>query len=192
MIKAARTKPFINVDSPGSAGDFHFINTTYSDVRLYTELQGLLLNGNANGSSYQRDVPNLTRPHIDSWSPRGSVPLTPSLPSFPFADHENGAFVSKMLSSMDDVDGHSELYDLLRRMTLCEDSAPALAIRHSITSLAILYTKGSDKAYLYRAKAISALRKSLAKQLEKTEALQVMAASMLMQIYEVRISSHYY
>lgn len=141
------------------------------------------------------DVSNLTGAtgsNVDIWAPQGPVPLNFSLPSLPFESGDDGACVPQLLSSLDDGNGHSQLYDLLRCMALSENSAPALAVRYAITSLAMLHTKGLSKADLYRAKAISALRQSISRKLERKEALQAMAASMLMEIYEVISFAHPY
>lgn len=83
-------------------------------------------------------------------------------------------------------DSSSNLHNLLLRMSLSDESLPTLAVRHSLTSLSILHTQGYVAARNSRGKALSAIRQCIAGRLtQSNEVLQVISASLLMELYEV-------
>ena len=88
----------------------------------------------------------------------------------------------------------TDLYQLLVRMSLNDDSPPALATRHALTSLSYQHLDLTVQARYHQVQALAALQmsiESLKPQVAK-EAFQSMAASMLLNIYEVGtpVASH--
>ncbi|KAJ5999776.1 hypothetical protein N7481_000185 [Penicillium waksmanii] len=93
------------------------------------------------------------------------------------------SIIRRILSSEDE---YSDLYDLLLRLSLCDESLPSLAVRHSITSLSTLHTHGLAAARITQGKAICAIRHTIASGLNRPNAiLQVIAASLLMLLHEI-------
>ena len=85
------------------------------------------------------------------------------------------------------ISTETELYHLLVRMSLNDDSPPALATRHALCSLSYQHLDLKVQARHHQVQALAALQVSiegLHPQLAK-EAFQSMAASMLLNIYEV-------
>jgi hypothetical protein len=70
-------------------------------------------------------------------------------------------------------------------MSLNDNTLPSIAIRFAISALALLHLKRSSEASLYQIKAISALSKSIDREIGTEEGLKTIAASMLLNIYEV-------
>jgi hypothetical protein len=70
-------------------------------------------------------------------------------------------------------------------MSLNDNTLPSIAIRFAIFALALLHLKRSSEASLYQIKAISALSKSIDREIGTEEGLKTIAASMLLNIYEV-------
>lgn len=71
------------------------------------------------------------------------------------------------------------------RMALSDNTLPSLAIRSAISALALLHAKRLSEASIFQIKALSALSQSINQEIGTEEALKTMAASMLLNIYEV-------
>jgi hypothetical protein len=70
-------------------------------------------------------------------------------------------------------------------MALSDNTLPSLAIRFAISALALLHIKRSSEASLFQIKALSALSQSINREIGTEEGLKTIAASMLLNIYEV-------
>ncbi len=71
-------------------------------------------------------------------------------------------------------------------MALSDNTLPSLAIRFAISALALLHLKRLPEALLFQSKALSALSQSIHRGIGTEEGLKSIAASMLLNIYEVR------
>ncbi|KIW16545.1 hypothetical protein PV08_03733 [Exophiala spinifera] len=95
----------------------------------------------------------------------------------------NVSMLSRMISG---DENSSDLHSLLLRMSLVDESLPTLAVRHSLTSLSLLHTHGQVAARSSRGKALSAIRRCITGRLtQPSEVLQVISASLLMELYEI-------
>jgi hypothetical protein len=83
-------------------------------------------------------------------------------------------------------DKEFELYKLLLRMALSDNTLPSLAIRYAISALALLHIRRSFEASQFQIKALSALSQSINREIGTEDGLKAIAASMLLNIYEVR------
>jgi hypothetical protein len=81
--------------------------------------------------------------------------------------------------------GANDLYNLLVRMSLSDDQSPSLATRHAISALSYQHLHMKKAAIAHQTSAIIALRMSI-EDLRPSQAMQAMAASMLLSIFEVR------
>ena len=70
-------------------------------------------------------------------------------------------------------------------MSLSDNTLPSLAIRFAISALALLHTKRPSEASLFQIKALSALSQSINGEIGTEEGLKTLAASMLLNIYDV-------
>jgi hypothetical protein len=70
-------------------------------------------------------------------------------------------------------------------MALSDNTLPSLAIRFAISALAHLHLNRSSEASQFQVSALSALSKSINREIGTEEGLKTMAASMLLNIYEV-------
>jgi hypothetical protein len=70
-------------------------------------------------------------------------------------------------------------------MALSDNTLPSLAIRFAISALAILHIKRFSEASRFQINALSALSRSINQQIGTEEGLKTIAASMLLNIYEV-------
>ncbi|KAE9378870.1 hypothetical protein N431DRAFT_553212 [Stipitochalara longipes BDJ] len=95
----------------------------------------------------------------------------------------NASAIAMLLTSREDKE--FELYKLLLRMALSDNTLPSLAIRFAISALAHLHMRRSSEASLFQIKAVSALSQSINREMGTEEGLKTMAASMLLNIYEV-------
>jgi hypothetical protein len=96
--------------------------------------------------------------------------------------------VSQIISST--CDEMTELYGLLIRMSLGDDSLPALATRHAIAAISYQHLGRIDNAVTHKLRSAAALQ-AVINQLnsgnsDPSEAFQAMAASMLLNIFQVR------
>ena len=89
--------------------------------------------------------------------------------------------VSRLVSSSPDSD---DLYGLLLRLSMNDDELPTLAARHAISALSYQHLD-VEKALSHQGSAIRALQMAI-EQLDPARAIQTMAASMLLNIFEVR------
>lgn len=82
-----------------------------------------------------------------------------------------------------------ELYTLLVRMSLADETPSALAARHAIAALSYQHLGQREAAVLHQTKALGALQaviNSLSSgNTENMQAFRAMAASMLLNIFEV-------
>ena len=90
--------------------------------------------------------------------------------------------VAGLVSVSDDA---NNLYDLLVKMSLNDDHSPSLATRHAISALSYKHLRQEKLALAHQTSAIRALQTSI-EHLDPSLATQVMAASMLLSIFEVR------
>ncbi len=70
-------------------------------------------------------------------------------------------------------------------MALGDNTLPSLAVRFAISALALLHAKRLSEASLFQIKALSALSQSINREIGTEEGLKTIAASMLLNIYEV-------
>lgn len=84
-------------------------------------------------------------------------------------------------------DERTDLYRLLIRMSLGDNTAPAVATRHALTSLSYQHLNMLFEARYHQTRALAALQSSIETlgPTAKMQAFQSMAASMLLNIYEV-------
>ncbi len=82
-----------------------------------------------------------------------------------------------------------ELYKLLIRMALTDETPAALATRHAIAALSYQNLGEQETAIIHQTKSLRALQIAVNKlgsgDIEVAPALRAMAASMLLNIYEV-------
>lgn len=84
-------------------------------------------------------------------------------------------------------DEFTDLYGLLVRMALTDNSPPALAVRHAISALSYQHLAQRHTANLHQATAVRALQGAIESPMQPMQALQSMAASMLLNLYEVSL-----
>jgi len=70
-------------------------------------------------------------------------------------------------------------------MSLTDDSAPSLAARHAISALSNQHLQRNEAAVWHQTKALGALQAAIEGPVETNKALQMMAASLLLNIFEV-------
>jgi hypothetical protein len=70
-------------------------------------------------------------------------------------------------------------------MALSDNTLPSPAIRFAISALALLHVRRSFEASKFQIKALSALSQSINQEIGTEERLKTIAASMLLNIYEV-------
>jgi hypothetical protein len=92
--------------------------------------------------------------------------------------------VARLISSSYDA---NDLYSLLLRLSIGDDEKPTLATRHAISALSYQHLD-KYKASSYQTSAICALQSSI-ETLVPSRAIQAMAASMLLSIFEVLSSA---
>ncbi len=78
------------------------------------------------------------------------------------------------------------LYGLLARMSLTDDTPASLATRHAIAALSNQHAGKSVVAMWHQTKALGALQTAIERPVELSSALQMMAASLLLGMSEVR------
>lgn len=89
--------------------------------------------------------------------------------------------VARLVSSSQSCD---ELYGLLVRMSFQDDSLPSLASRYAISALSYQHLAMDKTAVMHQTRAIRALQSAIETAVP-SECMQLMAASMLLNIYEV-------
>jgi hypothetical protein len=89
----------------------------------------------------------------------------------------------QMVTSQGDL--RQDICQLLYRMSLDDETTPALAVRHSMNAISYLNLKQSSESVQHHMLAVSALRKSVADLSESKARSQAIAASLLLSIYEV-------
>jgi hypothetical protein len=75
---------------------------------------------------------------------------------------------------------------LLYRMSLDDNSVPALSVRHSMNAISLLSLHKSDEALKYKILAISNLKGALTQGLDNKTRPQAIATSLLLTLYEVK------
>ena len=84
------------------------------------------------------------------------------------------------------ADQFDDLYGLLVRMSLTDDGPPALATRHALSALSYQTLGQPAYAYAHQTTAIRALQTAIENpQLQPAQYFQAMAASMLLNYYEI-------
>lgn len=89
----------------------------------------------------------------------------------------------QMVTSQGDL--RQDICSLLYRMSLDDDTAPSLAVRHSMNAISYLNMQHSSKSVQHHMLAVSALRKAIANLSGSNARSQAIAASLLLSIYEV-------
>ncbi|OIW23748.1 hypothetical protein CONLIGDRAFT_636998 [Coniochaeta ligniaria NRRL 30616] len=142
--------------------DLDFINTSAEDIEVFYNPVRLWQRPTSYDMSWLSHLPSLT------------IASTRSM-------HTTEAHmpVSLLVSSSADVDG---LYGLLLRLSFYDDELPSLATRHALSALSYQHLD-QHKAVLHQTKAIRALQSSI-EAFPPSRALQTMAASMLLSIFE--------
>ncbi|EHK47090.1 hypothetical protein TRIATDRAFT_306814 [Trichoderma atroviride IMI 206040] len=98
----------------------------------------------------------------------------------PFLSTNSWSPVARILSSSNRND---ELYGLLVRMAFQDDSLPSLASRYAISALSYQHLAMEKAAVMHQMAAIRALQAAI-ETAKAAECMQMMAASMLLNIYE--------
>lgn len=96
--------------------------------------------------------------------------------------------ISNALTIKGDPD--ADLYRLMARMTLNSTLPAAMAVRHALTAVSFQFLGERLRAREHQNQALGAIRTTISKPLplERMEAFQAMAASMLLNIYEASCS----
>ncbi|KAI5468117.1 fungal-specific transcription factor domain-containing protein [Mariannaea sp. PMI_226] len=81
-------------------------------------------------------------------------------------------------------DYRQDICNLLHRMSLHDDTAPTLAVRHSMNAISYLHLQQPSRSFQHHMLAVSALRNSLSDLSDSKARDQAIAASMLLSIYE--------
>lgn len=90
--------------------------------------------------------------------------------------------VAELISSSCDA---GNLYSLLVRMSLSDDQLPSMATRHAISAISYQHLRLKNEALAHHTTAIHALQASI-EDFDPSRAMQMMATSMLLSIFEVR------
>ncbi|EHK18365.1 uncharacterized protein TRIVIDRAFT_77131 [Trichoderma virens Gv29-8] len=98
----------------------------------------------------------------------------------PFLASHTWSPVARLVSSSQSCD---ELYGLLVRMSFQDDSLPSLASRYAISALSYQHLAMDKTAVMHQTRAIRALQAAIETAVP-AECMQLMAASMLLNIYE--------
>ncbi|EGR47030.1 uncharacterized protein TRIREDRAFT_109410 [Trichoderma reesei QM6a] len=92
----------------------------------------------------------------------------------------NGSPVARLVSSSQSGD---DLYGLLVRMSFQDETLPSLASRYAISALSYQHLAMDQTAVMHQTRAIRALQTAI-ETVAPSECMQLMAASMLLNIYE--------
>ncbi|KAH6645304.1 fungal-specific transcription factor domain-containing protein [Truncatella angustata] len=148
---------------PVQSGDLEFVNTSSEDIEVSQQLSRLHHSPKSYEMMWLSQLPRMTMGRAD-------CTLTPP----------NGVTpVARLISSSYDAD---DLYGLLLRLSINDDEKPTLATRHAISALSYQHLD-KDKALVYQTNAVCALQSSI-EALVPSRAIQTMAASMLLSIFE--------
>lgn len=90
--------------------------------------------------------------------------------------------VVRLISSSHSAD---DLYGLLIRLALTDDESPSLAARYAISALSYQHLRMETAAITHQGIAIRALQAAI-EDCDPSRAMQMMAAGMLLSIFEVR------
>ncbi|KAK3315690.1 fungal-specific transcription factor domain-containing protein [Apodospora peruviana] len=150
-----------------------FVNATNRDIQLWKD------------PSVPRDF-HQDRPLNSSLT----ISLPPGLSTIslsqidPFIATNEYSAVSRIISSA--CDDTADLYKLLVRMSLSEETPPAMATRHAFAALSYQHLAEQETAFAHQTKALSALQTSIEtlSPTEPAQAFHAMAASMLLNIFE--------
>lgn len=83
-------------------------------------------------------------------------------------------------------DFRQDICSLLHRMSLHDETASTLAVRHSMNAISYLNLQHASRSVQHHMMAVSALRKSISDLSDSKARAQAIAASVLLSIYEVR------
>lgn len=87
-----------------------------------------------------------------------------------------------MISARGDL--RKDVCTLLYRMSLTDDTAPSLAVRHSMNAISYLHLDKSPEALHHYVHAVSALKTAIDQVSESKARSQTIAASMLLSLFE--------
>lgn len=121
--------------------------------------------------------------YSDSFTPRRSLELVSVRESEldPFSLFDSRSPVARLLATYS-VEDH--LYQLLARISLSDDTPGSLAPRHALSAISYQHLGRHDEAMLHQAKSLTALQTAISNPIDMTTALQTMASSMLLNIFE--------
>lgn len=88
-----------------------------------------------------------------------------------------------MITSRGDL--RQDVCGLLYKMSLADDNASSLAVRHAMNAITYLHLRKPTEALYYHMLAVSSLQKVINKMPVSTDKAQAIAASMLLSLYEV-------
>ncbi|KAK3381160.1 fungal-specific transcription factor domain-containing protein [Podospora didyma] len=172
---------------PVRAKTLEFVNASSRDIEIWkgeNELEhsegkqgGKSMSLSLTQSSREFQLPRLYEPYM-----MGFAELDP------FLDTKKFSAVSRIITTACDEMG--DLYQLLVRISLGNETPPAIATRHAIAALSYQHLDQPATAYFHQTKALSALQVSincLTQSADSTVAFQAMAASMLINIFETLI-----
>ncbi|KAL7893913.1 fungal-specific transcription factor domain-containing protein [Trichoderma sp. SZMC 28014] len=132
---------------------------------------------------------SLYREHIDTGAHMQHVGvLTPASPSNCLWSPKLGFYGPRIPSAIRLVTSgnfQDDVCGLLYRMSLDDNSVPALSVRHSMNAISLLSLHRSDEALKYKILAISNLKGALTQGLDNKTRPQAIATSLLLTLYEV-------
>ncbi|KAL7785832.1 fungal-specific transcription factor domain-containing protein [Trichoderma ceciliae] len=148
---------------PMRSKDTIFINATSEDVRSSQESALARYDEATFGEAWLTRQPNFNMARLD-----------------PFLATHTWSPVARLVSSSQSCD---ELYGLLVRMSFQDESLPSLASRYAISALSYQHLAMDKAAVMHQTSAIRALQAAI-ETAAPAECMQLMAASMLLNIYE--------
>ncbi|KAM0261021.1 hypothetical protein ACHAQJ_002460 [Trichoderma viride] len=140
-----------------------FIHATSEDVRASQDIALARYDETTFGKAWLTRQPNFNMAKLD-----------------PFLATNTWSPVARLVSSSQRSD---ELYGLLVRMSFKDESLPSLASRYAITALSYQHLAMDKVAVMHQTRAICALQTAIETAVP-SECMQLMAASMLLNIYE--------
>ncbi|KAL6875812.1 fungal-specific transcription factor domain-containing protein [Trichoderma longibrachiatum] len=148
---------------PIRSSEASFINTTSDDVRESQDQVLSRYDGTAFGEVWLTRRPQVNMARLD-----------------PYLASHDWSPVARLVSSSQSRD---DLYGLLVRMSFQDETLPSLASRYAISALSYQHLAMDKAAVMHQTRAIRALQAAI-ETAAPSECMQLMAASMLLNIYE--------
>ncbi|CAK7200444.1 hypothetical protein SEUCBS139899_003139 [Sporothrix eucalyptigena] len=165
---------------------YEFVNASTQDINLF---QGDVPVHLDSDMSTQRRLPPQPEAYPEAYMALqpNLMPAGQEITSMAYLDPslavEGYSLVPGVFSAASDQ--FEDLYGLLVRMSLTDDGPPALATRHALSALSYQTLGQKEFAYAHQSTAIRALQMSIESQMQPAQYFQAMAASMLLNYYEI-------